>query len=75
MFVSAGWANPPTPDFNATMIANLALESGILLSPDNFFTLASSRSIWFRFNVAYANSPQLATFFRERRRELGFEIR
>ena len=75
MFVSAGWANPPTPDFNATMIANLALESGILLSPDNFFTLASSRSIWFRFNVAYASSPQLATFFRERRRELGFEVR
>ena len=75
MFVSAGWANPPTPDFNATMIANLALESGILLSPDKFFTLASSRSIWFRFNVAYASSPRLETFFRERRRELGFEVR
>ena len=73
MFVSAGWVNSPTPEFNATMVANLALESGILLSPDNFFTLASSRSIWFRFNVVYATSPRLETFFQSHRRELGFE--
>lgn len=75
MFVSAGWVDPPTPDCNATTIANLALGSGILLSPDNFFTLSSSRSIWFRFNVAYADSPRLDSFFRTHRRELGFETR
>lgn len=73
MFVSAGWGNEPTPELNGTTIANLALESGILLSPDNFFTLATSSSIWFRFNVVYADSPQLKRFLTSHKSALGIE--
>lgn len=72
MFVSAGWVEPPSEGFNARVIANLALQSGILLSPDSFFTLGSSQSIWFRFNVAYAGAPKLAAFFQEHRQQLGW---
>lgn len=72
MFVSAGWGSAPTAAFNARTVADMALRSGILLSPDSFFTIASSTSVWFRFNVVYASSPQLANFFREHRIAVGF---
>ncbi|WP_219211857.1 aminotransferase-like domain-containing protein [Variovorax boronicumulans] len=72
MFVSAGWQSAPTPEFNASKVADLALKSGILLSPDSFFSLSSSKSVWFRFNVGYTGSPQLADFFRAQQPQLGY---
>ncbi len=69
MFVSAGWPDAPTPEWNGKIIADLALKSGILLSPNEFFMLRQSSSIWFRFNVAYAaDSPQLIAFLQSIRR-------
>ena len=64
MFVSAGWPQAPRADWNGRIIADLALKAGILLSPDEFFLLGPSPSVWFRFNVAYAaDAPALTTFF------------
>ncbi|MBK5205016.1 MAG: PLP-dependent aminotransferase family protein [Polaromonas sp.] len=68
MFVSAGWPEAPTPEWNGQVIANLALKSGILLSPNEFFMLRPSESIWFRFNVAYADTPLLHQFLQAIRR-------
>jgi DNA-binding transcriptional MocR family regulator len=62
MFVSAGWNAAPAPDCNARTIADAALRAGILLSPDEFFLLRPSTTIWFRFNVAYAHDPVLRAF-------------
>ncbi len=63
MFVSAGWPQPPGPDYSGKAIADLALKSGILLSPNEFFMLRQSESVWFRFNVAYAaDAPLLGAF-------------
>jgi DNA-binding transcriptional MocR family regulator len=62
MFVSAGWDVPPAPAVNGRSIADLALKSGILLSPGEFFMLRPCTSIWFRFNAAYSDSPQLRQF-------------
>ncbi|GGX84472.1 aminotransferase class I/II-fold pyridoxal phosphate-dependent enzyme [Massilia dura] len=62
MFVSAGWNVPPAPGYNARTIADAALRAGILLSPDEFFLLRPSTTIWFRFNVAYAHDPVLRAF-------------
>ncbi|MES2257749.1 MAG: PLP-dependent aminotransferase family protein [Pseudomonadota bacterium] len=62
MFVSAGWDCAPTPELNGKIIADLALKSGILLSPNDFFMLRASGTIWFRFNAAYSDRPQLRTF-------------
>ncbi|QBE62882.1 aminotransferase-like domain-containing protein [Pseudoduganella lutea] len=62
MFVSAGWNVAPTPEHNARSIADAALRAGILLSPDEFFLLRPSTTIWFRFNVAYAHDPVLRAF-------------
>jgi DNA-binding transcriptional MocR family regulator len=63
MFVSAGWRQAPTPEWNGKVIADLALKAGILLSPNEFFMLRPSDSIWFRFNVAYAaDTPALIDF-------------
>ncbi|MET3134149.1 DNA-binding transcriptional MocR family regulator [Oxalobacteraceae bacterium GrIS 1.11] len=62
MFVSAGWPEPPTPEWNGKVIADLALKSGILLSPNEFFMLRAPTTIWFRFNVAYSDQPQLLNF-------------
>jgi DNA-binding transcriptional MocR family regulator len=64
MFVSAGWSDAPTADWNGKIIADQALKSGILLSPCDFFMLRAPESIWFRFNVAYTDQPQLLTFLR-----------
>jgi len=62
MFVSAGWHTAPTPARNGRLIADAALRAGILLAPNEFFMLRPSRTIWFRFNVAYADQPQLRDF-------------
>ena len=62
MFVSAGWEQEPTAAMNGRTIADLALKSGILLSPGEFFMLRPCTSIWFRFNAAYSDSPQLRQF-------------
>ncbi|MEC5163314.1 DNA-binding transcriptional MocR family regulator [Janthinobacterium sp. CG_23.3] len=62
MFVSAGWDRAPTPDWNGKVIADLALKSGILLSPNEFFMLRQPDTVWFRFNVAYSDTPPLLKF-------------
>lgn len=64
MFVSAGWNAPPTPEWNGKLIADAAVRAGILLSPNDFFMLRQSDSVWFRFNVAYADTPVLIDFLR-----------
>jgi DNA-binding transcriptional MocR family regulator len=71
MFVSAGWAQAPAPDCNGKSIAEQALKAGILLAPGEFFQLRQPPSIWFRFNVAYSDSPQLRNFLQAMRREYG----
>jgi len=68
MFVSAGWPDAPSADFNGKAIADRALASGILLSPNEFFTLRPSPTIWFRFNAAYAaDAPALTQFLQSLR--------
>lgn len=62
MFVSAGWDAAPTPEWNGKLIADLALKSGILLSPNDFFMLRQPETVWFRFNAAYSDSPLLLRF-------------
>jgi DNA-binding transcriptional MocR family regulator len=62
MFVSAGWHDAPSAEWNGKIIADQALKHGILLSPCDFFMLRAPESIWFRFNVAYADHPQLLNF-------------
>lgn len=71
MFVSAGWQQAPTPECNGKTVADLALKSGILLAPCDFFQLRQPASLWFRFNVAYSDSPQLRNFLQVIRREHG----
>jgi len=71
MFVSAGWAQAPAPDCNGKSIAEQALKAGILLAPGEFFQLRQPPSIWFRFNVAYSDSPQLRNFLQAMRRDYG----
>jgi DNA-binding transcriptional MocR family regulator len=62
MFVSAGWQEAPSAQWNGKLVADLALKAGILLAPNEFFMLRESPSIWFRFNVAYSDDPQLLNF-------------
>jgi DNA-binding transcriptional MocR family regulator len=62
MFLAAGWKVAPDSELNGKVIADQALKAGILLSPDDFFCINPSNSIWFRFNVAYAEAPELASF-------------
>jgi len=62
MFVSAGWDIAPTPEFNGKTVAEQALKAGILLSPNEFFMLRPSDTVWFRFNCAYSDTPQLRAF-------------
>jgi DNA-binding transcriptional MocR family regulator len=64
MFVSAGWQQAPSAEWNGQVIADQALKAGILLSPCDFFMLRQPETIWFRFNVAYTDHPQLLTFLR-----------
>jgi DNA-binding transcriptional MocR family regulator len=69
MFVSAGWPEAPTPELNGKVVADLALRAGILLSPNDFFLLRPATSVWFRFNVAYADTPALSQFLLSIRRK------
>jgi DNA-binding transcriptional MocR family regulator len=62
MFVSAGWPEPASPTWNGKLIADLALKSSILLAPNEFFMLHAADTVWFRFNVAYADDPLLLQF-------------
>ncbi|WEF30857.1 aminotransferase-like domain-containing protein [Pseudoduganella chitinolytica] len=71
MFVSAGWDIAPTPACNGRVIADQALRAGILLAPNEFFMLRASETIWFRFNVAYTDQPQLRTFLQSIRGSHG----
>jgi DNA-binding transcriptional MocR family regulator len=64
MFVSAGWNAAPTAEWNGKIIADQALKAGILLSPCDFFMLRPPETVWFRFNVAYTDHPQLLAFLR-----------
>ena len=66
-FVSAGWASPATPEWNGKRIADLALAAGMLLSPGEFFQLRPSGTVWFRFNAAYSDTPQLRAFLQTQR--------
>ncbi len=68
MFISSGWILEPSEQWNGKVVADLALKAGILLSPNEFFMLRQSDSIWFRFNVAYVDSPLLYDFLRSIRR-------
>ena len=62
MFVSAGWPDIQTPEWNGKIVADMALKAGILLSPNEFFMLRAPETVWFRFNVAYTDTPVLHTF-------------
>ncbi len=62
MFVSAGWDAPPGEQWHGKAIADLALQAGILLSPNVFFMLRQPETVWFRFNVAYTDHPLLLPF-------------
>jgi DNA-binding transcriptional MocR family regulator len=64
IFVSAGWPDEPPNKYNGKRIANMALQAGILLSPNEFFTVGEPDSVWFRFNVAYTDSSLLSDFFK-----------
>lgn len=71
MFVSAGWNAAPGAHWNGKLIADRALKAGILLSPNEFFMLRQSDSVWFRFNVAYAaDAPLLTAFLQTVRKEM-----
>ncbi|MCH8619220.1 PLP-dependent aminotransferase family protein [Undibacterium sp. TS12] len=59
MFISAGWKNSTA---NASDISRLALQEGILLAPDEFFSLHKSDHPWFRFNIAYSDAEALKGF-------------
>jgi DNA-binding transcriptional MocR family regulator len=71
MFVSAGWAQAPAPACKCKSNPEQALKAGILLAPGEFFQLRQPPSIWFRFNVAYSDSPQLRNFLQAMRRDYG----
>ena len=71
MFVSAGWPEAPTAQWNGKAVADRAVKQGILLSPNEFFMLRPPESIWFRFNVAYAaDAPLLTAFLKSVREEM-----
>jgi DNA-binding transcriptional MocR family regulator len=65
MFVSAGWPTAPRRNGTASSSPIWRSSHGILLSPCDFFMLRAPETIWFRFNVAYADHPQLLTFLRQ----------
>jgi len=62
MFISAGWKNSQR---NASDITKEALQAGIILAPNEFFSNDVHSYPWFRFNIAYGNSVQLRNFLNE----------
>ncbi|MFZ6752431.1 PLP-dependent aminotransferase family protein [Undibacterium sp. Dicai25W] len=59
MFISAGWKNS---HLDASEITKQALQAGIILAPNEFFSGDAHTYPWFRFNIAYGNSDQLRHF-------------
>ncbi|MBC3862645.1 PLP-dependent aminotransferase family protein [Undibacterium jejuense] len=59
MFISAGWKNS---NLDASHITKQALQAGIILAPNEFFSADAHTYPWFRFNIAYGNSEQLRKF-------------
>ena len=57
------WASLDRTDLSTKAIADLALAKGIWLAPGEFFFLSKPARPWFRFNVGYADVPQLSAFF------------
>lgn len=60
------WARHPDIT-NATELAYKAAEQDILLGPGHLFTPDLQPSPWFRFNVAYAEHPEVLAFLKEQR--------
>lgn len=58
------WARLDRPGMRAKDIADRALKKGIWLAPGEFFCLSEPDCPWFRFNVAYSDVSELASFFR-----------
>ncbi|MGS0741142.1 aminotransferase-like domain-containing protein [Glaciimonas sp. GG7] len=55
--------NVDRPNLSARDIADLARQKGIWLAPGDFFHLTPPEQPWFRFNVAYSDTPELVSFF------------
>ncbi|MFZ6734297.1 PLP-dependent aminotransferase family protein [Undibacterium sp. Ji42W] len=64
MFISAGWKDSKA---SASEISRQALQEGILLAPDEFFSLRASDHPWFRFNIAYSGDEILKNFLMKQR--------
>lgn len=60
------WARHPDIT-NATELAYKAAEQDILLGPGHLFTPDLQPSPWFRFNVAYAEHPEVLAFLKRHR--------
>ncbi|WP_431275055.1 PLP-dependent aminotransferase family protein [Variovorax ureilyticus] len=56
------WARFPSDKVDAAVVAQSAVEAGVLLAPGHLFTPSQKPSPWMRFNAAYANNPQLFAF-------------
>ncbi|GAB3625360.1 GntR family transcriptional regulator [Pandoraea terrae] len=66
LFVSAGWQVEPSPAFNSQTVVDAGRRAGIALAPgDLFYVDTPADSVWFRFNVAYCDSPKLHAFLGE----------
>jgi DNA-binding transcriptional MocR family regulator len=61
------WARLPIEPARAAALTTQALQHGIWLAPGSYFCPDGRPSAWFRFNVAYADSPPLWTFLGSRR--------
>lgn len=57
------FASFPHATLSAKQIADYALQKGIWLTPGEFFYLSEPGKVWFRFNVAYSDVPELFEFF------------
>jgi len=66
LFLSAGWRVPPSPEFNDAIVSDAALKAGIALARGEMFSITPVPGfVWFRFNVAYCNTPHLHTFLHD----------
>jgi len=65
------WARMENSTLSARDVADLARQKGIWLAPGDFFHLSPPEHQWFRFNVAYADAPELFAFFRELQAQAG----
>ena len=63
-FDQSGSANARRQNLTARDIADLARQKGIWLAPGDFFHMTPPEQVWFRFNVAYSDVPELVNFFR-----------